>query len=317
MLTVERRRARAHAFKPASCKRNTLASAIAATLAIPAAGMLAANAQEAERDEILVTGSRIVRRDFTANSPIQTVDEDAFKAQSSIALETALNDLPQFVPSVNSTSNNPSNGGQANIDLRGLGTQRTLVLMNGRRVVPSNADGTVDINILPTPLIRSVEVISGGASSTYGSDALSGVVNFILNDSFEGVQFDAQYGVTDRGDGETESYSVTLGGDIADGRGNAVLSVGRSVRQLIYNADREFAAISGPSSTSPPGSTVFGANNLPSLAAIHAYFGRTDIEATGGFGFNDDGSLFAYDGAPHYKSPGGSGSARSEGTILL
>ena len=259
----------------------------------------------AQLGDIVVTGSRIARQDYTSTNPIVTVGQEDFQATGAVTIDALVNDLPQFVPSVNSTSNNPSNGGQANIDLRGLGTQRTLVLMNGRRVVPSNADGTVDINILPTPLIRSVEVISGGASSTYGSDALSGVVNFILNDSFEGVQFDAQYGVTDRGDGETESYSVTLGGDIADGRGNAVLSVGRSVRQLIYNADREFAAISGPSSTSPLGSTVFDANNLPSLAAIHAYFGRTDIEATGGFGFNDDGSLFAYEGTRNYKSPGG------------
>lgn len=288
-----------------------LGASLLLAFALPATMAAAQEAPQEEPDasaqlgDIVVTGSRIARQDYTSTNPIVTVGQEDFQATGAVTIDALVNDLPQFVPSVNSTSNNPSNGGQANIDLRGLGTQRTMVLMNGRRVVPSNADGTVDINILPTPLIRSVEVISGGASSTYGSDALSGVVNFILNDSFEGVQFDAQYGVTDRGDGETEAYSVTLGGDIADGRGNAVLSVGRSIRQLIYNADREFAAISGPSSTSPLGSTVFDANNLPSLAAIHAYFGRTDIAATGGFGFNDDGSLFAYQGTRNYQSPGG------------
>lgn len=270
----------------------------------------AANAQTAEPEvsspgDIIVTGSRIARQDYSSSSPIVTVGQEDFQATGAVTIDVLVNDLPQFVPSVNSTSNNPSNGGQANIDLRGLGAPRTLVLLNGRRVVPSNANGTVDLNILPTPLIRSVEVISGGASAAYGSDALSGVANFILNDRFEGVQFDAQYGVTDRRDGETESYSVTLGGDIADGRGNAVLSVMRSVRQLIYNADRDFAAISGRSSASPLGNTVFDANNLPSQAAINSYFGRTDIAQTGGFGFNNDGTLFAHQGTRNYKSPGG------------
>lgn len=282
-----------------------LALALPATLAVAQEAPRDTAEQAAQLGEIVVTGSRIARQDYSSTSPIVTVGQEDFQATGSVTIDALVNDLPQFVPSVNSTSNNPSNGGQANIDLRGLGTARTLVLMNGRRVVPSNPDGTVDINILPTPLIRNVEVISGGASAVYGSDALAGVANFILNDSFKGVQFDAQHGVTDRGDGETEAYSVTLGGDIADGRGNAVLSVGRSTRQLIYNADREFSAISGRSSTSPLGSTVFDANNLPSQAAIDAYFGRTDISQTGGFGFNDDGTLFAYQGTRNYKSPGG------------
>jgi iron complex outermembrane recepter protein len=255
--------------------------------------------------DVVVTGSRIARQDYSSTSPIVTVDAEDFQATGAVTIDALVNDLPQFVPSINSTSNNPSNGGQANINLRGLGTQRTLVLMNGRRVVPSNSDGTVDINILPTPLIQNVEVISGGASAAYGSDALAGVANFILNDSFEGVQIDAQYGVTDRDDGATESYSLTVGGDIADGRGNAVLSVGRSTRGQIFNRDREFSSISGPSGTSPLGSTSFDQNNLPDAAVIQAYFNDPALTNSGAFGFNNDGSLFSYVRTLNFQSPGG------------
>ncbi|ANF54884.1 TonB-dependent receptor [Brevundimonas naejangsanensis] len=282
-----------------------MAVAVSATAAAAQTEPPASPESSTQLDEIIVTGSRIARKDYNSTSPIVTVGKEDFQATGSVTIDSLITDLPQFVPSVNSTSNNPSNGGQANIDLRGLGTQRTLVLMNGRRVIPSNPNGTVDINILPTPLIRSVEVISGGASATYGSDALAGVANFIIDDRFDGVQIDAQYGVTDRGDGETESYSVTVGGDIDGDRGNAVLSASRSTRQLIYNANRDFSAISGPSGTSPLGSTVFDANNLPNQTAINTYFGRAGIAATGGFGFNNDGSLFAYQGTRNYKSPGG------------
>lgn len=268
-------------------------------------------------DDIIVTGSRIARQDYTSTSPIVTVDAEDFQATGSITIDTLINDLPQFVPSVNQTSNNPANGGQANINLRGLGTQRTLVLMNGRRLIPSNASGTVDVTIIPTALIKNVEVISGGASAAYGSDALSGVANFILRNDFTGVQFDAQYGVTDRDDGATQSYSLTMGGDIADGRGNVVLSLGRSVRDPIYNADREFSRVSGPSGTSPLGSTTFDAGNRPSQAFLDTYFGGPTVCPTGpnpnapcvgpesGFGFNNDGTLFSYTRTRNFRSPGG------------
>lgn len=172
----------------------------AASLALASA----AQAQSAPQDQadsigdIVVTGSRIARQDYVATSPIATVDAQDFQATGAVTIETLTNDLPQFVPAYSSTSNNPSNGGQANLDLRGLGINRTLVMMNGRRIIPSNANGAVDINVIPTPLIKSVEVISGGASAAYGSDALAGVSNFILDNEFGGIRFDAQYGVTDR-----------------------------------------------------------------------------------------------------------------------
>lgn len=274
--------------------------------AAPAAAQTAEE-QASQVGEIVVTGSRIARQDYRSTSPIVTVSAQDFQATGSVTIDTLINDLPQFTPSISSTSNNPSNGGQANINLRNLGSNRTLVLMNGHRVVPSNSDGSVDVNLIPTALIKNIEVISGGASAAYGSDALAGVANFILNDSFEGVQFDAQYGETDRNDGQTESYSLTIGGNFDDDRGNMVLSLSRSTRSTIFNAAREFSAISGGSGTSPLGSTVFDGNNLPDLDTVRDYFDSDSLGNTGQFGFNNDGTLFAYAGKLNVKNPAGAG----------
>lgn len=295
-------------LKTSSFRRGLLATTIFGAAFATALPVLAQEQQDEQTtavSDIVVTGSRIARQDYKSSSPIVTVDSEDFKATGSVTIDSLMNDMPQFVPSINSTSNNPSNGGQANLNLRGLGTSRTLVLMNGRRVVPSNASGVVDVNILPTALIKNVEVISGGASAAYGSDALAGVANFILNENFTGVQIDAQYGETDRNDGVTESYSLTLGGNFDDDRGNMVLSIGRSTREQIYNEAREFSRISGASGATPLGSTVFDSNNLPSLAAIRTYFNSPTLTNTGAFGFNNDGSLFAHAGALNFKSPGG------------
>jgi len=284
-----------------------------ASTVIAGAAMLAfaapAMAQDAPGDvveDVIVTGSRIARQDYQSASPIVTTDAADFQATGAVTIESLLNDLPQFTPSIGSTSNNPSNGGQANVNLRNLGSARTLVLVNGRRLVPSNSTGAVDVTIIPTALIKNIEIISGGASAAYGSDALAGVANFILNDSFEGVQFDAQYGETDRSDGVTESYALTLGGNFADDRGNMVLSLGRSTRDVIYNAARDFSAISGPSPTSPLGSTQLDANNRPSAAFLAGYFGQP-VSVASALGFNDDGSIFAYTGKVNVQNPAGAG----------
>lgn len=291
-------------------RRSLLATTVigGAALAMAATPSFAQSADQAtEVGEIVVTGSRIARQDYRSTSPIVTVSAQDFQATGAVTIDSLINDLPQFTPTISSTSNNPSNGGQANINLRNLGSNRTLVLMNGRRVVPSNSDGTVDVNLIPTALIKNVEVISGGASAACGSDALAGVANFILDENFSGVQFDAQYGETDRSDGKTESYSITVGGNFDNDRGNMVLSLGRSTRDVIYNAAREFSAVSGPSATSPLGSTIFDSNNLPSQAAVAAYFNSPNLPETGAFGFNDDGSLFSYTGKLNVKNPAGAG----------
>lgn len=278
-------------------------AALAAVASLAAAPAMAQDTQEDTVDTIVVTGSRIARQDYVANSPTVTVTAEDFQATGSVNIDTLINDLPQFTPATNATSNNPSNGGQANVQLRGLGTGRTLVLLNGRRVVPSNASSVVDLNLLPTSLISSIETITGGASSTYGSDAVAGVLNFLLDDQFEGVRFDVQYGESDRNDAGTDAVNLTIGGPIADGRGHAVLSFDYSHRESIFNAARDFASISGFSGTSPLGSMTFDATNLPTAAAVAAVV--TGGLPTHTFGFNNNNTLFTHQGARDYISPGG------------
>src|SRR5262245_60825990 len=216
--------------------------------ALPSATLLAmlgpslpAAAQEAELEQIVVTGTRIARQDFNSASPIVSVTQELFERTGSTTVETAINTLPQFVPGFTSTSNNPGNAGQANIQLRGLGSTSTLVLIDGKRLIPANGTGVVDLNIIPGSLIESVEVITGGASAVYGSDAMAGVVNFRLKNEFDGIEFDAQWGQTDRGDGEEWGGGVTAGLEFADGRGSVLGYVGYSEREAVLQGAREFS----------------------------------------------------------------------------
>lgn len=290
-----------------------LRSTLLAALAVVPGSVTSAFAQQApagpaaedKGDVVVVTGSRIARQDYVANSPIVTVGSEDISATGVTTIDTLLNQMPQFVPAINQTSNNPSNGGQANISLRGLGTNRTLILMNGRRVVPSNNDGTVDVNLIPSQLVKSVEVVTGGASSTYGSDAIAGVVNFLLRDDFQGLEANVSYGITDEDDGETFSASLATGGSFADGNGHAMLMVSYNDRDAIYNGSRPFSSISGASGTSPLGSTTFDATNLPTIGAINTALGSTGGAVTDQFGFNNNGTLFDYVGRRNFVSPGG------------
>src|SRR5215510_10482028 len=176
-----------------------LSSAAAASFSMTSTASAQDQEQAAPVNEVItVTGSRIVRQDYEATSPIVTVNADTFKLSGEVQVETVLNSLPKLVPSITTTSNNPSNGGQANVDLRGLGSTRTLVLMDGARLPPSNVNGVVDLNTVPSALIESVEILTGGASSTYGSDAIAGVVNIRTKRNFDGVQISAQSNQTEQ-----------------------------------------------------------------------------------------------------------------------
>ncbi|MES2699993.1 MAG: TonB-dependent receptor [Pseudomonadota bacterium] len=211
-------------------------------VAMPAMAQDAAD----EEDRIVVTGSRISRQDYEANSPIVTVGADLLENSSTSSVEVNLNRLPQFVPEKNPTQGgdiqaSPSNTpGSATISLRGIGSNRNLVLIDGRRATPSNASMAVDINTLPSAAIERVEIISGGASSTYGADAVGGVVNFILKKNFEGIEFNGQYGITQEGDGAEYNLSALMGTNFADGRGNISLAVSTSDRKPSYRRDRSW-----------------------------------------------------------------------------
>lgn len=286
----------------------------AATAMFTAAPVSVAVAQEAEEEEaIVVTGTRIARRDASAESPILTVTQEDMTNSGYVTVEQYLNTLPQVTAGVSSQSNNPSSNGRAFVDLRGLGPNRNIVLLDGRRMVGQAGGGTiVDTNTVPAALIERTEIITGGAASTYGADAVSGVLNFILRDDFEGFAWDGQYRLTELGDGEEWGTDFTLGGNFADGRGNAVFNASYFNRETIFKDGRDFAAqASSTTGTFPGGSALFG-TNLPSAAAVDLVFpggactpllddeeapdpvANPDITSGGqaGYAFNPDGSIF-------------------------
>jgi len=274
---------------------STLSRAI--KLAIFTAGATAvalpALAQE-EIEEITVTGSRIVRTDLESVSPLAVVNSEEFKISGNLNIEQKLNELPLTLPSFGPSSNNPGDG-TARVNLRGLGTSRTLVLVNGRRFLPSTQFGVVDLNTIPGTLIKQVDVVTGGASAVYGSDALAGVVNFQLVDDFEGMEITALYDITTEGDAEKYNFDITLGGNFADGRGNAVVYTSYSKREALFQGDRDFSTfalgdsapagtpgqdgntgVGGPlaasGSSGVPGTRIFGGPQIPSLGTALGTF---------------------------------------------
>jgi outer membrane receptor protein involved in Fe transport len=266
-----------------------VAGATTAAFAMPASMAFAeeANAEESV-ERIAVTGSRIRKAEFVSNAPVANVDQEQFTLSATVNTESLLNTLPQVVPGLDRTSNNPGNG-TATIDLRGLGAQRTLVLVNGTRAVPAGAGGVVDINTIPTALIKNVEVLTGGASAVYGSDAVSGVVNFILKDDFEGVQFNTGYETTEKGDATIYNADLTIGGNFADDRGNVVLNMSYTQREALFQGDRSFAQTAlfddGDGGLEPGGSS-----GVPQTSIFNGGFSAYSPDSSGII-FGQDGSV--------------------------
>lgn len=225
-------------------RNHLLASSVFAgvAFAVAAAPAVAQEDEEAAVQEtVLVTGTRIAKQDFVSNSPISTVSAETFELTGSINTEDVLNTLPQAIPGFDRTSNNPGDG-TATANLRGLGSSRTLVLVDGRRMVPSRSDGVVDLNNIPAAMIERVEVITGGASAVYGSDAMSGVVNFILKDDFEGVEANIGYESTlEYGDAEFFNADITFGANFDGGRGNVTTNFAWTDRKSVFQGDRDFS----------------------------------------------------------------------------
>jgi outer membrane receptor protein involved in Fe transport len=266
--------------------------------------------QRAQLSEVTVTGSRIVQRDYSANSPITTMSSAAIDSTGAVTLEGALSVLPQFGVGSGATTTGFFASGQASLNLRGLGPARNLILIDGRRMQPSSTDQSVDLNTIPKSLIENVEIITGGASAVYGSDAVAGVVNFKTKKDFQGIQVDAQYSPTQEHGGAPVDLALTGGGNFADGRGNAVVSLGYTKRGSIPFSDVPFYR-------SFPGYTEFHSGqgvyepsgSAPSQAAINSLFsgyGVTPPPNSSRLSFNTDGTLFAADnGLANFKGGGG------------
>lgn len=263
-----------------------LASAFAGAGALPQIAL----AEEAQLEEVVVTGSRIRRADYVANAPVATLGADQIELTATVNTEQLLNTMPQMVPGFDRTSNNPGNG-TATVDLRGLGSNRTLVLINGTRAVPTTQGGSVDINNIPTALIERVEVLTGGASAVYGSDAVSGVVNFVLKDDFEGVAFNVMTEQTEEGDAELTSIDLTIGGNIADGRGNVVINAQYTDREDLFQGDRSFANFAQFDDTDANGNPILingGSSGVPGTAIFAG--GLADFSPSAGIIFDPNGA---------------------------
>jgi outer membrane receptor protein involved in Fe transport len=194
-------------------------------------------------EDVLVTGSRIRAPNLESAAPITTIQGDQFYNTGKVAIGDTLNELPQLRNTYNQQNSTRFLGtrGLNLIDLYGLGTQRTLVLVNGRRHVAGdilNNGVSVDINTIPTDLIETVDILTGGASAVYGSDAIAGVVNFKLKQNFDGLQLRGQAGVSQYSDAGAQYLSAVAGKNFADGRGNIAANVEYAHQSAYYASGR-------------------------------------------------------------------------------
>ncbi|WP_299586721.1 TonB-dependent receptor [uncultured Microbulbifer sp.] len=283
-------------------KKNLLSTAVKGALGFTAAAILvpampAFAQQDAEMvEEVVVTGSRIERANDVSVSPVTSVSAEDLKATGIVRVEDLINDLPQVAATQTAGQANGSTG-TATVSLRGLGSQRTLVLIDGRRMPagsPLAGGSGADLNQIPGALVERVEVLTGGSSATYGSDAIAGVVNFIMKDDFEGVRFESQTSVYQHNndnskmqrlvesngfdvadgsvtDGETNDFSMIIGANLDNGRGNVTAYANYRKIDAVLQSDRDYSGCSldgsasnfdcGGSSTVPWGRfTDFGSN---------------------------------------------------------
>lgn len=238
--------------------------------------------KEKKMETVTVTGTRIQRAEFATNSPISTVDEKDIKFQGATTVEGVLNKMPQFTPDANENVSNGADG-TAQINLRNLGSNRVLTLVNGQRILPTMA---MDMNFIPSALVKRIDVVTGGASAVYGSDAISGVVNFILQDDLNGIVFDTQastyqHNNNDDGlrdlvssygyetapssvtDGEKYDFNLAAGTDFADDKGNITFYAGYRRTEPVVQSERDYSACSISANSTLNGYACGGSGNNP------------------------------------------------------
>lgn len=242
-----------------------------------AASLLAQSAMAAESpkptqvEEIIVTGSRIRQTDTTTAAPVAFISPEAIEERGFIQPGQALNQVTSNVPSFPQAVGNGSAAGtgQQFPNLFGLGAGRTLTLVNGRRFVTSSqglGDQVVDTNTIPTGLIQRIDVVEGGGAAVYGSDAIAGVVNYVLKKNFEGVELDAQYGVSSRDDYPQKSLRGTFGKNFADGRGNLAVDVEWSKTDPLLDSDRPRSNLARTTATNPADTS--STDGIPAISEV-------------------------------------------------
>lgn len=262
-----------------------------ATIATPAAAQVTSSpdtaapetqdtpstADASSQGDIVVTGSLIRNPNLISSSPVASVGQTELQLRNTVNAENIIREIPGTVPGIGSNVNN-GNGGFSSVNLRGLDSQRNLVLIDGDRLVPADQDGTFDLNNVPVALLERVDVLTGGASTTYGADAVSGVVNFITRSDFAGMDASVSNRITERGDANVFRADLTIGANFDDGRGNAVLSVGYQEADALYQGNRDVS--------------VFGISSTTGVAAGESFTSTPTAISfpSGDFQVNPDGT---------------------------
>ncbi|MCP4323061.1 MAG: TonB-dependent receptor [Alteromonadales bacterium] len=245
----------------------------AAAISAPTFAAIADEGAE-EVEKIEVTGSRIKRTDMEGANPVTVIGQVDIAKMSVTNVGDLLNNLTSAAGNAANTQTNNGGDSAVRFSLRGIGEQRTLVLVNGRRYVAGGggANSSVDLNTIPTSIVKRVEVLKDGASSIYGSDAIAGVVNIITRDDFEGVEFKANYGQTSEGDGAQTGFDLTFGA--SSEKGNVVVSVGYNEQEDVFMGDRDFSEYELRAYSD--GSTQQGGSSAPPWSNVDGYPGSAN-----------------------------------------
>ncbi len=217
--------------------RNALLTGTALTFV--AGPAFAADKNKDEDNRIIVTGSRIKRVDAETSAPVQIIDREEILQTGLTSVGDILQNIPSAGSALNTTFNNGGNG-ETRVDLRNLGSNRVLVLVNGRRWAPG-LGGSVDLNNIPASIIERIEILKDGASAVYGSDAIAGVINIITRTDFQGMEASAYRGAWDEGDGKTQQYSLGLG--MTGEKGSAYVNISYTKQEPIMAGSRAISAV--------------------------------------------------------------------------
>lgn len=231
----------------------------------------------ADENTIVVTGSLIRNPNLVQATPVNVTTADQIQLKQSNTAEDVLREVPGIVANIGSAVNN-GNGGSSYVDLRGLGSNRNIVLLDGQRLVPSDLQGRVDLNNIPLALINRVDALTGAAVTTYGADAITGVVNFVTKKDFTGVDLSVSDQLTQKGDGNYLRADITTGVNFDDGKGNAVLSLGYQNSDPVYQGARDFSKYQVDSFSGTAGGS---GTTVPARFSING--GNRQIDPTTGF----------------------------------
>lgn len=226
----------------AALRGSAASVALSIALIAGAAHAQTAGTAAADTDTIVVTGTLIANPALERATPVTVTSAAEMELKASNTAEQVLREIPGIVPSIGSAVNN-GNGGASFVNLRGLGSNRNIVLLDGDRLTPAELNGRFDLNNVPLALVERVEVLTGGASTTYGADAVSGVVNFITKRDFSGLEATLNSQITERGDGFSYRADVVTGANFDDGRGNVVLGIGFQHVDPVYQGSRSFSNV--------------------------------------------------------------------------